>query len=76
MAKAKEKKNHDTLSEILYRKASHMELLKLLTCPGISPAVGWWKQGLLILQIMPWIHDSVPAEGRALLGKWPEMEKK
>lgn len=76
MTKAKEKKNHDTVSEIQYRKASHMELSKLLTRPGVSPEVGWWKQGLLTLQMMPWTHASVPAEGRALLGKWPEMEKK
>lgn len=58
-----------------YSGMTHMELSKLLTRPGVSPGVGWWKQGLLILQTMPWSHASVPADGSALFGKWPEALK-
>lgn len=48
-----------------------MESLKLPTTPGDSPGVGCLKQGLLALQRIPWSHGSVPADGIALLGKWP-----
>lgn len=44
-------------------------------CPGVSPGVGLWKQGLLMLQIMLWIQGKVPAEGKALFGKWPTKEQ-
>lgn len=54
--------------------AAHMEPLKLPTTPGASPAVGCRKQGLFMLQMMPWSQGRVPAEGKALLGKWPVGE--
>lgn len=46
-----------------------MELLKLLTCPGVSPGVGWLRHGFSMLQIIPWSHGTIPADGMALLGK-------
>lgn len=49
-----------------------MELLKLPTAPDSSPGVGYLKQGLLALQMIPWTQGRVPADGMALLGKWPE----
>lgn len=49
-----------------------MEPSKLPTTPGASPAVGCRKQGLFMLQMMPCSQGRVPAEGSALLGKWPE----
>lgn len=52
--------------------AAHMEPSKLPTTPGASPAVGCRKQGLFMLQMMPCSQGRVPAEGSALLGKWPE----
>lgn len=54
---------------------AHMEPSKLPTTPGASPAVGCRKQGLFMLQMMPWSQGRVPAEGRALLGKWPVGEE-
>lgn len=54
--------------------AAHMEPSKLPTTPGASPAVGCRKQGLFMLQMMPCSQGRVPAEGSALLGKWPEGE--
>lgn len=59
------------LNVCFHKTCTHIELSKLPTWPGVSPGVGWWKQGLLMLHTMPWTHASVPAEGRALLGKWP-----
>lgn len=53
---------------------AHMEPSKLPTTPGASPAVGCRKQGLFMLQMMPWSQGRVPAEGSALLGKWPAGE--
>lgn len=50
---------------------AHMESLKLPTIPGLSPGVGLRKQGLLALQMIPCTHGRVPADGMALLGKWP-----
>lgn len=35
------------------QESTHMELSKLPTWPAVSPGVGLWKQGLLMLQIMP-----------------------
>lgn len=55
--------------------AAHMEPSKLPTTPGASPAVGCLKQGLFMLQMMPCSQGRVPAEGSALLGKWPEGER-
>lgn len=52
-----------------------MESLKLPTTPGDSPGVGFLKQGLLALQRMPCSQGSVPADGMALLGKWPTGRK-
>lgn len=52
-----------------------MESLKLPTTPGVSPGVGYRKQGLLALQIMPCTQGSVPADGIALFGKWPKENK-
>lgn len=57
-----------------YLQSTYMELSKLPTWPGVSPGVGLWKQGLLMLQIMPWIQGKVPADGNALFGKWPTSE--
>lgn len=48
-----------------------MESLKFPTTAGLSPGVGLRKQGLLALQMMPCTQGRVPAEGIALLGKWP-----
>ncbi|TNN47928.1 hypothetical protein EYF80_041871 [Liparis tanakae] len=48
---------------------TYMELSKLPTWPSVSPGVGLWKHGLLMLQTMPWIQGKVPADGKALLGK-------
>lgn len=53
---------------------THMESLKFPTMPGVSPGVGLRKQGLLALQIIPCTQGSVPADGIALLGKWPGMK--
>lgn len=53
---------------------THIESLKFPTTPGLSPGVGLRKQGLLALQMMPCTHGRVPAEGMALLGKWPGEE--
>lgn len=53
---------------------AHMEPSKLPTTPGASPAVGCRKHGLFMLQMMPCSQGRVPAEGSALLGKWPEGE--
>lgn len=50
---------------------AYMESLKFPTIPGVSPGVGWRKQGLLALQMIPCIQGNVPAEGMALFGKWP-----
>ncbi len=55
---------------------AHMESLKLPTTPGDSPGVGFLKQGLLALQRIPWSQGSVPADGMALLGKWPADREK
>lgn len=55
--------------------ATHIESLKFPTTPGLSPGVGLRKQGLLALQMMPCTQGSVPAEGMALLGKWPGRER-
>lgn len=46
-----------------------MELSKLPTWPTVSPGVCLWKQGLLMLQIIPCIQGKVPADGKALFGK-------
>lgn len=35
------------------QESTYMELSKLPTLPAVSPGVGLWKQGLLMLQIMP-----------------------
>lgn len=51
------------------RVRGYMELLKLLTCPGVSPGVGWLRHGFSMLQIIPWSHGTIPADGMALLGK-------
>lgn len=50
---------------------THIESLKFPTTPGLSPGVGLRKQGLLALQMIPCTQGRVPAEGMALLGKWP-----
>lgn len=50
---------------------AHRESLKLLRTPGSSPGVGCGKHVLFMLQIRPWSHGTVPAEGSGLLGKWP-----
>ena len=52
-----------------------MESLKFPTTPGFAPGVGLRKQGLLALQMMPCTQGRVPAEGMALLGKWPGEER-
>lgn len=57
--------------EYQFKDLTHMESLKFPTIPGLSPGVGLRKQGLLALQIMPCTQGRVPAEGIALLGKWP-----
>lgn len=54
---------------------THMESLKFPTTPGDSPGVGLRKHGLLALQRIPCSHGSVPADGIALLGKWPADRK-
>ena len=54
---------------------TNIESLKFPTTPGLSPGVGLRKQGLLALQMMPCTQGSVPAEGMALLGKWPGRER-
>lgn len=54
---------------------THIESLKFPTTPGLSPGVGLRKQGLLALQMMPCTQGKVPAEGMALLGKWPGKER-
>lgn len=51
-----------------------MESLKLPTTPGASPGVGYRKQGLFALQMIPCTQGKVPADGMALLGKWPTEE--
>lgn len=51
--------------------STYMDLSKFPTWPALSPGVWLWKHGLLILQMMPWIHGKVPADGKALFGKWP-----
>lgn len=46
----------------------YVVLWKLLTWPGVSPGVGWLRQGLSMVQIIPWSQGSMPADGMALLG--------
>lgn len=58
-------------SQLPFINGTYMELSKLPTWPALSPAVWLWKQGLLMLQTMPWIQGKVPADGKALFGKWP-----
>lgn len=53
---------------------SYIESLKLPTTPGVSPGVGYRKQGLLALQMIPCTQGKVPADGMALLGKWPKED--
>lgn len=53
------------------RQVTYIESLKFPTTPGLSPGVGLRKQGLLALQMIPCTQGRVPAEGKALLGKWP-----
>lgn len=56
-------------SQLPLNNATYMELSKLPTWPALSPGVWLWKQGLLILQTIPWIQGKVPADGKALFGK-------
>lgn len=67
--------NEEVLSIKTVNILTDMESLKLPTTPGDSPGVGFRKQGLLALQRIPWSHGSVPADGIALLGKWPAHGK-
>lgn len=40
-------------SQLPLINGTYMELSKLPTWPALSPAVWLWKQGLLMLQMMP-----------------------
>ncbi len=75
MTKAKEKKcHHDTLSET-QKGISHW-VFKVAHSPRYFSCCGLIKTGVCWhCRWCPEPMPSVPAEGRALLGKWPEIQK-